>query len=120
VSTNGTRTFLGLGPVDVVAEYPASSVETLPEAVLAAEAASSTGRDARDEHPVARLEIPYGGPDDVDGSDSLMPEDPAGLVPGYTSAFMAWLLFWRGILRRSLQGQGLDRGPAQFGARFSE
>jgi hypothetical protein len=70
---------LGLGPVDVVAEDPASSFETLPEAVLAAEAASSTGRDARDQHPVARLEVPYGGPDlDVDGPDGLMAEDPAG------------------------------------------
>jgi hypothetical protein len=61
-----------------VAEYPPSAVEALPEAALTAESALPTGRDARDEDPVACLEAPHSAANLFDGPYRLMAEDPTG------------------------------------------
>ena len=70
---------LGLGAVDRVAEDPAAAAEALAVAALPAEAAGAAGGDARDEHPVADLDVLHAGADRLDGADGLVAEDaPVG------------------------------------------
>ena len=75
VSANGTRTILGLGPVDEVAEDPSTTAETLPVAALATEAARAARGDARDEHAIADLHVLDAGSDLLDGADRFVTED---------------------------------------------
>ena len=57
VSANGHPHVLGLRAVDEVAEDPAAAAQALPVATLAAEAARSARGDARDEDPIAGLDV---------------------------------------------------------------
>src|ERR1019366_6490754 len=67
---------LGLGAVDEVPEDPPAATEALAIATLPAEAAAPTGRDARNEHPVAGGEGLDSGSDLEDRTDGLVAQDP--------------------------------------------
>ncbi len=70
------RTILGLRAVDLVAEDPAAGGAVgvhLPAAIVA----FAAGRDAGDEHAVARLERRDAGADLVDDADAFVAENAA-------------------------------------------
>ena len=83
---------LGLGPVDVVTQDPASSAETLPESVVPTEPAPPAGGYARDEHPVADDHVPTAAPTSCTVPTASWPR----ILPAVTSGRSPFRI-WRSL-----------------------
>src|SRR5690606_23900139 len=80
----GNAHVFGLGAVDQVAEDPAA-VFAVRVHLLLAVFALAAGRDARDQHPVALLEVADAFAHFLDDADAFMAQNAPGLHRGYVA-----------------------------------
>ena len=72
----GDADVLGLRPIDEVSEYPAAPARAESVAAATTEPAPSAGRDARNQHAIARADRLNARTDLLDGTDGFMTKDP--------------------------------------------